>query len=116
MSLPTVRVSIDCGACGDSLEHDGDQYVCNDCGLCWASNDVFDDAPAQYLDEDAEPCAAPSNDTETVQVKPFSTVNGVVEIWRTWRHIYAPCILPAGHKSGHEFPPSTTYTDHKEKP
>ncbi|QDG87135.1 hypothetical protein [Pseudarthrobacter sp. NIBRBAC000502770] len=116
MSLPTIRVSIDCGSCGDSLEHDCDQYVCRDCGLCWATNDVFDDSPATYLDEEAQPCSAPSKDTETVQVKPFRTVNGVVEVWRTWRHVYAPCALPAGHMSDHEFPLSTTYTDHEEKP
>lgn len=116
MSLPTIHVSIDCGSCGDSLEHDGDQYVCHPCGLCWATDDVFDDAPATYLDEDAQPCGAPSGDSETMQVRPFETVNGVVKSWREWRHIYAPCILPTGHASGHEFPLTTTFKDLKEKP
>jgi hypothetical protein len=116
VSLPTIRVSIDCGSCGDTLEHDGDQYVCHDCGLRWGTNDVFAEAPAEYLDEDANPCGAPSRDTETKQVRPFKTVNGVVEVWREWRHVYAPCILPAGHTSGHDFPLATTFTDFKEKP
>lgn len=77
---------------------------------------VSDEAPAEYLDEDAQPCGHPSKDTETRQVRPFKTVNGVVEVWRDWRHIYAPCILPAGHASSHDFPLTTTFTDHTEKP
>lgn len=116
MSLPSIRLSIDCGSCGESLDHDGDEYACHDCGLCWATSDAFDDMPAEYTDEDAKPCGAPSRDTETKQVKPFETVNGVVKSWREWRHIYAPCHLPADHKSGHDFPLTTTFTDLKEHP
>ncbi|WP_427017827.1 hypothetical protein ACQCSX_04230 [Pseudarthrobacter sp. P1] len=111
MSLPTIRVSIDCGACYAPVEHDGDQYVCFDCGLCWATDDVFDDSPAAFLDEDATPCGEPSGDRKHVDVQPFRTINGVVKEWREWTHVYTACNLPAGHTSTHEFPLTTTHRD-----
>ena len=116
MSLPSLFVSISCGACYSRAEHDGDQYVCFDCGLCWQHGDPFDDSPAEFLDENAAPCGKPSGDTKLVKVQPFCTVNGVVQEWREWTHVYAACNLPAGHKSDHDHPLTTTYKDLKEEP
>lgn len=115
-SLPALSVSINCGSCYGNVECDGDGYTCHDCGLIWGTNDPFDETPAEFLDEDATPCGHPSGDREHVDVRPFETVNGVVKSWRRWVHVYAACVLPDGHASDHEFPMTTTYTEHTEKP
>lgn len=115
MSLPTLNVSIDCGSCGESVEHDGDSYRCFDCGLVWSA-DPFDGSPAEYADDEQSPCGHPSNDKPYVRVDPFRTVNGVVEVWRTWTTVDGPCHLPKDHGGGHDHPMSSTYTEHTEKP
>jgi len=112
MSIPSLYVAIKCGACYANTEHDGDQYVCFDCGLCWSNDDVFDGEPGEFLAEDASACDHPSGDTKpVVKVQPFRTVDGIVKEWREWTQIYGPCVLPAGHKSAHEHPLTTTYRD-----
>jgi len=116
MSLPTLSVSINCGSCYGEVEGDPDGFTCHDCGLWWSTTDPFDETPAEFLDEDATVCGAPSKDTERIDVRPFETVNGVVKSWRRWVHVYTACVLPSGHSSDHEFPMTTTYTEHTEKP
>lgn len=115
MSLPAASISIACGSCGDELEFDGDSHVCDECGLDFG--DPFDDEPATFLDEEAHPCGHPAPYPEPrVERKPFHTVDGVVKTWRTWTHVYEPCVLPAGHKTRlHHYSLSTTYTTEETK-
>lgn len=83
--LPTVYVPTpECGHCYGSLEGDGDGYRCEACGLYW-SNDSMDD-PAEYLDDDAEPCGKAGRDRVEFEDKAFR------------EH---PCPLPKGHRSQH---------------
>ena len=117
MSLPSLSVSIHCGSCFSRIEHDGDQYVCFDCGLCWPSNDPFGDDPAEFMDEEASSCGHPANDAHPhVSTKPFRTFNGVAESWRTYTTTYDACHLPEGHKGDHDHPLQTTYVEQTEKP
>lgn len=116
MSLPSLSVSIDCGSCFASVEHDGDSYRCFDCGLIWSTNDPFDESPAEYADEEQEACGNESKDKPVVSVRPFRTIDGAVESWRTWTAVDGPCHLPTGHKGGHDWPLVITYTEHTEEP
>ncbi|MFI8412837.1 hypothetical protein ACIGB6_10205 [Paeniglutamicibacter gangotriensis] len=116
MSLPTIHVFMNCGSCGDGVEHDGDAYRCFDCGLIWATSDPFDESPAEYADEELAPCNHSSGDKPHVSVRPFRTVNGKAESWRTWTTVDAACHLPTGHKGDHDHPYSTTFTEHTEDP
>ncbi len=88
--LPTVYVPTpECGHCYGSLEDDGDGYRCEPCGLYWSYDSM--DEPAEYLDDDAEPCgksgrdrvAMPNDKNETVYYREH------------------PCPLPEGHRSQH---------------
>ncbi|QSM01282.1 hypothetical protein QDA08_gp88 [Microbacterium phage NoodlelyBoi] len=87
--LPTVYVPTpECGHCYSALVDDGDGYQCEKCGLCWAYNSM--DEPAEYLDDEAEPCGHKGRDRVEVP-----TEVGVA-LYREY-----PCPLPSGHASEH---------------
>lgn len=79
-----------CGACIGELSHDGDGFVCYDCGL------YFDPVrlEASYLDDEAEPCGEPCANEwhEPDRLRPGSR-------WEC-----SPCSLPEGHGSD-TYPP-----------
>lgn len=109
-ALPPLSVSIDCGSCGAAVEHDGDQYVCFDCGLVY-DTDPFSGDQAWFLDEELPPCGDARTEKPWTKRKPFRTVNGVVKVWRNWTFRYQPCPLPAGHKSSHDHNIEASYTE-----
>lgn len=106
-NLPAADVS--CGACGTILQLEDEVLVCEKCGLAYDPHDL--DAPAVFHDRHAPACADTDHPIPWSTRKPFSTVNHVVEVWRTWHHRYSPCTLPAGHTSDHHYPETTTFTE-----
>lgn len=83
----------DCGVCYGELEHDGDSFYCDDCGLDYGDGGVG--APT-FRDEDDEPCGSESKDPLRVKVMPPTTARGP----RLYRFTEGACLLPAGHKPG----------------
>ena len=77
-----------CGACYSETNSADYGYVCEPCGL-WFDRD--DDIKASYLDEGAEPCGNPCDNT-----------------WHNSRDLGPyecnPCHLPKGHESTHHTP------------
>jgi hypothetical protein len=90
MSLELPYCSVQnpsCGACGGDTRHDGDSFYCEDCLLDYGTGE--DGETATYLDEEAEPCGNPCDNS-----------------WHT-KFDYAeckPCSLPKGHHSDHWTP------------
>lgn len=85
LRLPSCAVqSPACGACGADTEHDGDSFVCYDCGLNYGEG--REDVPAEYIDEELEPCGRECDNYWHKEGR-----LGVVMACE-------PCKLPAGHK------------------
>lgn len=77
-----------CGACYADTDTDGDDYyTCYPCGLTFSTSDLT----AEYLDDTAEPCGHPCDNTwhATGAIKPG------------WTYLCTTCQLPAGHRSRH---------------
>lgn len=112
--LPTASITISCGVCGASLDHDGDVLVCWDCGLDYSAEDP-EGAPATYRDEDATPCGRPHPHPTVHDSKPYRTMTHqgktTVLAWRDWTHTRAPCTLPSTHTGLHHNPVTSTYTE-----
>ncbi|AWY05438.1 hypothetical protein HOT42_gp89 [Microbacterium phage Metamorphoo] len=90
--LPAVyQTSPECGHCYTSLEDDGDGYSCPPCGLYWRYDSMDD--PAQFLDDEAEPCGREG------QARVDLSNADVTAVYRE-----LPCPLPAGHSSQHLHP------------
>ncbi|UXE05419.1 hypothetical protein SEA_RENNA12_68 [Arthrobacter phage Renna12] len=80
--LPSCIVqSPACGACGSDTEHDGDSFVCFDCGLNYGEG--REDEPATFLDEELPACGKACDNS-----------------WHpTLGLTCGECKLPEGHKS-----------------
>jgi hypothetical protein len=106
-ALPTVHVSIACGACGDELEHDGDNLQCYSCKLEYPS-DPFSEEPAEYFFKDDKPCGAAPREREQRWNRPFRTEYGVVTQQAFFHTVLSDCSLPTDHSSDHHHPRTTT--------
>jgi hypothetical protein len=106
-ALPIARVSITCGACGSELEHDGDNHQCYECKLQYPSN-PFEETPAEFFDEEDEPCGHEPRERESSFTRPFQTVNGVVTQYGDYRTVHGDCTLPKGHPSQFHYHSETT--------
>ena len=117
MSLPSIAVFIKCGHCYEELDHDGEVYHCDHCGLEW-SGDPFREEPATFRDDrDGEQPAACGAEPEHPHRQAPPEVLGegdrVPHYWpegarvREFSYELLPCDLPAGHETReHHYPTS----------
>lgn len=77
----------DCGACGSETDFDGDDFVCEGCGIYFSPTTMA----ASFLDEDAPACGAPCDNSwhRTDAIKPGMSFE------------CRACPLPTGHSSLH---------------
>lgn len=84
MPLPYAITSYPlCGACELETGHDGDSFVCEQCGLNYGDGD---ETRPTFLDPDAPTCGVPSTIAEAMARLGFAI---------------GPCELPRGHTSDH---------------
>lgn len=104
--LPNAEHVALCGSCGDRLETDDDgRYECADCRLVYTSPD----GPPEYMYAGAAPCGELRRPPVIKYRAPYYTKNGVVQTYRDWTTVFAPCALPEGHESMHTHPEHRSY-------
>lgn len=83
-----VEQSPACGACNGETTFDGDDFVCEDCQLCFDPND---DLRASFLNPETEPCGDECD----------NSWHGANKIKPGLSYECGACKLPAGHMSMH---------------
>lgn len=88
MTLPdAVQQTPACGACGSSVDWDGDEWYCEDCRLYFRA----DDLSASFIHPDAEVCGAACD----------NYWHGEGRIKQGWGYDCGTCRLPEDHTSMH---------------
>jgi hypothetical protein len=97
VEMPRMETSVSCSHCGSDLNWE-DGWCCTSCGLVWPDENPFnEDAVPGFMDDENLPCGAEHD--PPVEEKVFRTGPTTIT--------FAPCTLPAEHRSEHFWP--TTY-------